>query len=35
MAGFIFVINLFDLGGTDNIIEKGYSEEIILDFPDH
>ena len=35
VAGFIFVINLFDLGGTDNIIKKGYSEEIILDFPDH
>ena len=25
----------FDLGGTDNIIKKGYSEEIILDFPGH
>ena len=35
VAGFIFVINLFDLGGTDNIIKKGYSEEIILDFPGH
>ena len=35
VAGFIFVINLFDLGGTDNIIKKRYSEEIILDLPDH
>ena len=35
VAGFIFVINFFYLGSTDNIIKKRYSEEIILDLPDH
>ena len=35
MAGFIFVINLFDLGGTDNLVKKGYSVENLIDFPGH
>ena len=35
VAGFIFVINLFDLGGTDNLIKKGYKVENLLDFPGH
>ena len=35
VAGFIFVINLFDLGGTDNLIKKGYRVENLLDFPGH
>ena len=35
VAGFIFVINLFDLGGTDNLIKKGYEVENLLDFPGH
>ena len=35
VAGFIFVINLFDLGGTDNLVKKGYSVENLLDFPGH
>ena len=34
-AGFIFVINLFDLGGTDNLLKKGYKVENLLDFPGH
>ena len=35
VAGFIFVINLFDLGGTDNLVKKGYTVENLLDFPGH
>ena len=35
VAGFIFVINLFDLGGTDNLVKKGYSVENLLNFPGH
>ena len=35
VAGFIFAINLFDLGGSDNLIEKGYSVENLMDFPGH
>ena len=27
VAGFIFVINLFDFGGTDNLLKKGYKVE--------
>ncbi|MBD1153293.1 adenine phosphoribosyltransferase [Pelagibacterales bacterium SAG-MED24] len=32
---FIFVINLFDLGGSDNLIKKGYKVENLIDFPGH
>ena len=35
VGGFIFVINLFDLGGTDNLLKKGYKVENLLDFPGH
>ena len=35
VAGFIFVINLFDLGGTDSLLKKGYQVENLLDFPGH
>ena len=35
VAGFIFVINLFDLGGTDSLVKKGYKVENLLDFPGH
>ncbi len=35
VAGFIFVINLFDLGGTDSLLKKGYKVENLLDFPGH
>ena len=34
-AAFIFAINLFDLGGTDNLIKKGYYVENLMDFPGH
>jgi len=35
VAAFIFVINLFDLGGSDNLIKKKYKIENLLDFPGH
>ena len=35
VATFIFVINLFDLGGTDNLVKKGYKIENLMDFPGH
>ena len=33
VAGFIFVINLFDLGGTDILTKKNYTVENLIDFP--
>ena len=35
VAAFIFVINLFDLGGSDNLIENNYKVESLIDFPGH
>ena len=35
VAFFIFVINLFDLGGSDNLIKKNYKVENLIDFPGH
>ena len=35
VAGFIFVINLFDLGGCDKLIKKGYKVENLIEFPGH
>ena len=35
IAGFIFVINLFDLGGYDNLIKKGHKVENLIEFPGH
>ena len=35
VAAFIFAINLFDLGGSDNLINKGYLVENLMDFPGH
>ena len=35
VAAFIFVINLFDLGGCDNLIKKGYKIENLMNFPGH
>ncbi|MEK9907241.1 MAG: adenine phosphoribosyltransferase, partial [Gammaproteobacteria bacterium] len=32
---FIFVINLFDLGGSDNLVKKNYNVENLIDFPGH
>jgi adenine phosphoribosyltransferase len=35
VAAFIFAINLFDLGGSDNLIKKNYKVENLMDFPGH
>ena len=35
IAAFIFVINLFDLGGCDNLLKKGYKVENLMNFPGH
>jgi len=35
VAAFIFVINLFDLNGTDKLVKKGYKVENLIDFPGH
>jgi len=35
VAAFIFAINLFDLGGCNNLIKKGYKVENLMDFPGH
>ena len=35
VAGFIFVINLFDLGGKKLLEKKGYKSFSIMDFPGH
>ena len=35
VSAFIFAINLFDLGGSDNLVNKGYLVENLMDFPGH
>ena len=35
VAAFIFVINLFDLGGSDNLIKSNYKVENLINFPGH
>jgi adenine phosphoribosyltransferase len=35
VAGFIFVINLFDLPGNDLLKKKGYYTESLVEFPGH
>jgi len=35
VVGFIFVINLFDLGGCDNLLKKGYIVDSLIEFPGH
>ena len=35
VSAFIFVINLFDLGGCENLLKKGYKVENLMDFPGH
>ncbi len=35
VEAFIFVINLFDLGGIDNLTNKNYKVESLIDFPGH
>jgi len=35
LNGFIFVINLFDLGGKKLLENKGYKTYSLMDFPGH
>ena len=35
VAGFIFIINLFDLPGNDLLREKSYFTESLMEFPGH
>jgi len=35
VSGFIFVINLFDLGGKKSLEKKGYKAFSLIDFPGH
>ena len=35
VSGFIFVINLFDLGGCEKLQNKGYKVENLINFPGH
>ena len=35
VAGFIFVINLFDLDGSNKLIKLGYKVENLIEFPGH
>jgi adenine phosphoribosyltransferase len=35
VAGFIFIINLFDLPGNDLLKKKSYFTESLIDFPGH
>jgi len=35
IAAFVFVINLFDLGGSNNLINKNYKVENLINFPGH
>ena len=35
VEGFLFVINLFDLGGVNLLSKKGYKSYCLMDFPGH
>ena len=35
VSSFIFVINLFDLGGSDKLKKKGFKVENLINFPGH
>ena len=35
VAGFVFVINLFDIGGCDKLLKKGFKVENLIEFPGH
>jgi len=35
VAGFIFIINLFDLPGNDLLRKKSYFTESLIEFPGH
>ena len=35
VSGFIFIINLFDLGGNKKLKDKSYFTESLIEFPGH
>ena len=35
VTAFIFVINLFDLGGSNDLVKNNYKVENLIDFPGH
>ena len=35
VAGFVFIINLFDLGGNKKLNDKSYFTESLIEFPGH
>ena len=35
IAGFIFVINLYDLGGHEQLLKRKYKVENLIQFPGH
>ena len=35
VAAFVFVINLYDLGGSNNLIKNSYNVENLIEFPGH
>ena len=35
VAAFVFVINLFDLGGSNHLNNNGYNVENLIEFPGH
>jgi adenine phosphoribosyltransferase len=35
VVAFIFAINIFDLGGCDNLIKENYKVENLIEFPGH
>ncbi len=35
VAGFIFIINLFDLGGNEKLVKKSYFTKSLINFPGH
>ena len=35
VSGFIFVINLFDLGGLDELKKNSYFTDSLINFPGH
>ena len=35
VAAFVFVINLFDLGGAEKLLKKKYKLESLIEFPGH
>ena len=35
VSAFVFVINLLDLSGSDNLVKNNYKVENLIEFPGH